>query len=331
MKKYLSIGMCISLVLTLFSCGKKMEPVKVGTLKEYKDAMYGFSIEYPIEWRQLGQSGKARFYQSQGVADKFLDPGRPGELGTEVAVLVSELNGKTFEEMVEQTRENIKMVGKIDNENPVTVSDKEAIRINYTIPITTKMNMNGYKIVFTSDTLYYEIGVAGFGEMFTAHAAVFDTMLKSFTLPLPVVKTPGVWSASSNLEKYETPFFTINYPDNLEFTSPPKGKNELSIGMRADRLDCSIQFDVFGAQGLTVEKVFDQNKGKYKSKTSGEVTIDGNKTMYLNYSPAKEIESRAYFLVKNDKVIRITMNYYSPQKLAYLTPFEQIVSTMKLK
>lgn len=319
------------LTLILFSCGRRMEPVKVGTLKEYKDAMYGFTIEYPVEWRQLGQSGKARFYQSQGVADKFLDPGRPGELGTEVIVLVSDLNGKTFEDMVEETRANIKMVGRIDAENPVTVGNKEALRINYTVPITTKMNMGGYKIVFQFDTLYYEIGFAGFGEMFEAHAAVFDTMLKSFTLPVPVIKIPGVWSASTNLEKYDTPFFTVNYPDNLEFTSPPKGKNELSMGMRADRLDCSIQFDVFGAQGLPVEKVFDQNKGRYKSKTTGEIIIDGQKAMFLNYSPVKDIESRAYFLVKNDKVIRITLNYFAPQKASYLTPFEQIITTMKLK
>lgn len=331
MKKYILLSSVLLIAVVFFSCGKKMEPVKVEKFKDYKDQMYGFKIQYPEQWLQLGQSGNAQFYQSQGVKDKYIYPGQPGELGTEVLVQIKNLEGKTFDDFATELRDEIKQSGRIDSEINETIKDKSAIRMNFTIPITTKMNLEGYKYIFQVDTLIYTLSFSGFGEWFGAHTEVFTAMFNSFQLPVPVVKTTEGWTASPNLEKYETPFFTLNYPDNLEFASPPKGKNELSIGMRADRLDCSIQFDVFGAQGLTVEKVFDQNKGRYKSKSVGDVIIDGHKAMFLNYSPAKEIESRAYFLVKDDKVIRISLNYFAPQKIAYLTPFEQIITTMKLK
>lgn len=308
-----------------------MEPVKVEKFKDYKDQMYGFKIQYPEKWLQLGQTGNAQFYQSQGVKDKFIYPGQPGELGTEVLVQIKNLEGKTFDDFANELRDDIKQSGRIDSETNETIKDKPAIRMNFTIPITTKMNLEGYKYIFQVDTLIYTLSFSGFGEWFGAHTGVFAAMLNSFQLPAPVVKTVEGWTASTNLGKYETPFFVINYPDNLNFMSVDKGKFDFAAELRADRQDCSIRWDVFDAQDLPVEKVFDQNKVRYKMKSSGEIVVDGQKTMFLNYTSMKDVESRGYFVVKNNKVIRITINWFNPQKQNYLTPFENIVTTMKLK
>lgn len=308
-----------------------MEPVKVDKLKEYRDQIYGFKIQYPEQWLQLGQSGNAQFYQSQGVKEKYIYPEQPGELGTEVRIQVKNLEGKTFDDFANELRDEIKQQGRIDSEINETIKDKPAIRMNYTIPITTKMNLEGYKYIFQVDTLIYTLSFSGFGEWFGAHTEVFNAMLNSFQLPVPVVKTVEGWAASTNLEKYETPFFVINYPDNLNFISIDKGKFDFAAELRADRQDCSIRWDVFDAQDLPVEKVFEQNKSRYKMKSPGEITIDGQKTMFLNYTSMKDVESRAYFVVKNNKVIRITLNWFNPQKQNYLIPFENIVTTMKLK
>jgi hypothetical protein len=315
------------------SCGKKMEPVKVGTLKEYKDPTYGFKIKYPSEWKQLGQSPKAKFYQSQAVADKFLEPGKPGELGTEVIVWVAKIIDISLDSLLYETREEIKnQNGKILSEAPTSLKEKQGLKIEYSIPITNKMSLDGYKVIVQSDTLIYTLGIAGFGEMYPAHKAVFDAIYNSFEFPVPVIKTAEGWNASTTLEKYDTPFFTMQYPDNMEFTNPAKGKNDLSVGLRADRLDCSIQFDVFGAQALTVEKVFEQNKSRYKNvKSNADINIDGQNAQFINYSPVKDIESRSYFIVKNDKVIRITLNWFQPKKANYFPAFEQIVNTLKIK
>lgn len=310
-----------------------MEPVKVGVLKEYKDQLFGFKIKYPAEWKQLGQAGSARFYQSNAVADKFLEPGKPGELGTEVMILVAKKSDTSLDSLLGVLRSDIKnQNGKVFGETPVLMKGKQGVKIDYSIPITAKMNLDGNKIVFEADTVIYALSFSGFGEMYSAHKAVFDTMCSTFELPTPVVKAADGWVASTTLETYDAKLFTIQYPDNMEFTNPAKGKNELSVGLRADRLDCSIQFDVFAAQNLTVEKVFEQNKSRYtKVKSTAEAQFNGQKALYLNYSLMKDIESRAYFLVSNDKVIRITLNWFNPKKDNYLPAFEQIANSIKLK
>lgn len=315
-----------------FSCGKKIEPPKIEKYKVYRDALYGFSINYPEIWMQLGQPGNAQFYQSQSVKDKFISPGQPGELGNEVLVQVKNLEGKSFDDMVNEIREEIRMSGRIDNENQVAILDKPALKLNFTIPITTKMNLMGYKILFQVDTLFYALSFSGFGDWYNAYTAVFDTMLNSFRLPEPQLKKAEGWTASPTISTYETPYFVIKYPDNLNFISVDKGKFDFATSLQADRVDCSIRFDVFGAQGLGVDKVFEQNKAKYK-KTSGqgEITVSGEKALFINYSVMKDIESRAYFIVKNDNVIRITLNWYNPHKDNYLPAFESIVKTMVLK
>jgi acyl-coenzyme A synthetase/AMP-(fatty) acid ligase len=58
-------------------------------------------------------------------------------------------------------------------------------------------------------------------------------------------------------------------------------------------------------KALAVEKVVEQNTGKFRGASAPKTTtVSGEKAMYLNYSPAKDVSSRVYFMVKNDKVYR---------------------------
>jgi len=146
-----------------------------------------------------------------------------------------------------------------------------------------------------------------------------------------VAKRPDIWQPSANLDTYKCDFFTMEYPDNLEFVDAKKGNFDLAMERRADRFDCTIHIDVFGAKGLMVEKVWEQNKGTYKATATGNATIDGNKTIWVNDSPRKDINRRTYFVVKNDKVIRATLTWYTPQKDVYFPVFEKSVNSIKLK
>ena len=141
-----------------------------------------------------------------------------------------------------------------------------------------------------------------------------------------------ITSGFTSIETYTGgAFFTMAYPDNLEFVQVPKGNNDFAMEMRADRRDCSIHIDVFGAKGLTVDKVWEQNKGRYKSRGTGETALDGNKTYWVDYSPVANIGSRAYFTVKNDKVIRTTLNWFAPKRDVYFPVLETMVKSMKIK
>ncbi len=85
------------------------------------------------------------------------------------------------------------------------------------------------------------------------------------------------------------------------------------------------------AKKLTVEKVFDQNKGKYKARGTGKATIGGAPALYVAYAPASQVDSRAYFTVHNDKVLRVSMNWYKPQEKEYILAFEKIIGSITYK
>ena len=90
-------SLIISLVLfTLILNGcekKKVEPLPVGEMNEYKDPGYGFKIKYPKEWKSMGTTGKAIFAISQEVIDKFQNPAT-GIEGAMVIVEVLKYAGK---------------------------------------------------------------------------------------------------------------------------------------------------------------------------------------------------------------------------------------------
>jgi hypothetical protein len=90
-------------------------------------------------------------------------------------------------------------------------------------------------------------------------------------------------------------------------------------------------FHVFGAKGLTLEKAFDQNKGKYAGAVTGKATIGGQPALSLTYAPTREVERRFYFMVKGDKVYRITMDWFKPQREEYLAAYEKVLSSIKFK
>ncbi len=327
------IVLFLFLSLAFISCENKLEQVKVGEMSEYRDPAFGFKMKYPKEWLQLGAAGKALFCKSLEVANKFLDP-RTGEPGAQVIVEVLKYDGKKVDELIQSNKDEMKQTYSTLSLSPdeqITVGGKQSTKVPYTIKVTSKTNIYGYEIFVPGDTALYRLDFSGYGDYYAAHSAVYDAMMNSFELPVIVEKKSNIWQASGNLETYKSDFFTMQYPDNLNFVNTNKGKNDFIMEMRADRLDCSIHIDVFGAQKLTTEKVWEQNKGKYKAKATGETTIDGNKAFWVDYSLMANINSRAYFVVKNDKVIRMSVNWFAPQKDAYFPAFEKCVNSIIFK
>ncbi|HEV8539158.1 MAG TPA: PsbP-related protein [Bacteroidota bacterium] len=328
-----SIVVSIALVAVFFAgCPeKKTEPVPVGEMSEYKDPGYGFKIKYPMDWKQLGTTGKAVFAKSQEIIDKFQNPAS-GIEGAMVTAEVVRYDGKTAADLIAANKEELKQSETLTlgPDEQTTVAGKPATKVPYSIKVTSKTNITGFEIFIPGDTALYKLHLVGFGEQFGAHAAVFDAMVKSYELPVIVLKKPDVWAPSPNEDTYKSAFFTMSYPENLEMVDVKKGNNDFAMEMRADRRDCSIHIDVFGAKGLTVEKVWEQNKSRYKAKAKGNSTIDGNQAFWVDYSPVSNINSRAYFVVKNDKVIRGTLNWFAPQKDVYFPAFEKCINSLKI-
>ncbi len=333
MKSILAASLLFAFILA--GCSKPpVTPLAVGEMNDYRDVGYGFKLKYPKEWKQMGTAGAAVFAASQDVVDKFQDPAS-GLEGGKVSASIIKLEGKTAAEITAAGKDELKQTWQtveVQSDAPMTISGKQAVLVRYSVPVTSKKKIYGADFYVAGDTAVYKLSTMAFGEdQATINSAIFDAMVNSFEIPVVVAKVADRWNASANMETYKSDYFTMQYPDNLEFVQVAKGDKDLAMEMRADRRDCSIHIDVFGAKKLTVDKVWDQNKGKYKAKGTGNTTIDGEKAFWVDYTPMASISSRAYFVVKNDKVIRTTVNYFAPQKDIYFTVFENSVKSIKLK
>jgi hypothetical protein len=320
-----------TLSLLLLGCGqeKKMAPVAVGDMEEYRDPGIGFHIKHPKGWLVNAEVGRARFYNATDVDKKFLDPTGAYPVGVEISINAKKTADAAGE--IKRMKDDLAQQVTVKPEQPVTVAGKEATKIPYVANYGGKNILYGHHIMLAADSIVYDLGFSGFGDNYEAYSAIFDASLNSFEPAKLAVKGRDETLPSESMSEYDAKMFTFQYPENFNFTNPPKGTFELALELHGYRQDCSIRFDVFDAKKLSVDKVFEQNKGKYKSKGTGKATIGGENALYLSYAPTPQVESRAYFVVKNDKVVRVTMNWYKPQQDAYLPAFEKVIGSVKFK
>jgi hypothetical protein len=318
-------------LMTLAGCGgeKKIEPVKPGEMETYKDPGFGYSIQYPKGWLPNAEVGRAGFYSAQDVDKKFLDPTGQFPDGVMIGVTaIRSSNPDTAKRIMDEMAKSGFVVAKPDT---VMVGGKTGIRYGYTGMYTKTIKETGQHIYVPFDTVLYDIRFAGFGGYFDAYKAVFDASLASLQFPKPAVPGRDPTLPSETMSEMNSKLFSFQYPDNFNGISVPKGTSEEVIELRGVRQDCSIRVDVFGAKGLTVEKVFDQNKGKYKATATAKTTVAGLPAMSLTYAPTPSVERRFYFMVKNDKVFRVTMDWYRPQREEYLKAYDKTISSLKIK
>jgi hypothetical protein len=319
--------------LTLFGCGgpKTVTPVAVGQLQEYRDPLYGYHFRYPQGWIAGGEAGRTRIYSSVEAGQRFVDP--LGAYPDGVMIAIDVFKTATPDQQKATLIAELKSSGRVlTAETQSTIGGKPATTIAYTANWSKQVKEAGDHIYVVLDTLLYDITLAGFGEQYSANRLIWDTTTKSFEFPKPVEKGRDQTLPSESFTDYDAKLFTFQYPDNFNFDNAiAKGNNELALGLRGVRLDCSIQFIVFGAKGLTVEKVVDQNKAKYPGAASGKATISGQPALTLTYTPAKEVERRVYFVVKGDKVYRVIMDWFKPQREQYLAAYEKVIQSIKIK
>ncbi|HXX63248.1 MAG TPA: hypothetical protein VEO56_05570 [Bacteroidota bacterium] len=326
-----SLGaLLLSLMLSGCDTETKLEPVKAGEMDSYRDPGYGYTVQYPKGWISNVQVGHASFYNAQEVDKKFLEP--TGQYPDGVVIEVDVTHTPTPDQKRKEITDDMTKNGFVlAKEEPMTVGGKSAFRDAYTGQYTKTIKESGQHIYITVDTLLYDIRFAGFGPYYDAYKAVFDASLNTFQFPKPVVPGRDATLPSEAMTEFNGKFLSFQYPDNYNSTNPSKGSNDEVVELRGQRQDCSIRVEVFGAKGLTLDKVFDQNKGKFRATGTGKATIGGQPGQTLTYAPTPSVERRFVFVVRNDKVYRITMDWYKPQKEDYLAAYEKVLGSIKFK
>jgi hypothetical protein len=318
--------------LVLIGCGgqKKTPPIPVGQMEEYRDPGYGWRISYPQGWLSNAEIGHAQFFNQPDVDKKFLDPtgAFPNGVIIEVSVTKTQTGAQDRKTKVDEMLKNNFQIGK---EEGTTVAGMQALRNSYSANWGSGIKETGDHVYLLTDTLLYDIHMAGFGDLYDAYKDVFTASLNSFQMPKPAVKGRDETLPSEEMTAGENNYFRYEYPVNFTVSRPPKGSYDFVEVLQGANRSTSIRFDVFDAKGLTLEKVYDQNKGKYKVESSGKVTVSGEPAMWLQYPATKEVDRRFYFNVYKGKVLRITVDWVKTQKVDYLAAYEKVLSSIKFK
>jgi hypothetical protein len=325
------------LALMFSSCSKPQAPV-IKDWDLYQDPFYGFELQYPKGWLVNAETNRIKIYSSQEVATWFFDPSSGGKNGVEVLFGFENFataGVTTLDAYTAQTKDKLSGIGVISGGQQATLGKEPGQELSYSSKISKGVTIYGRRIITMRDSVFYYVNLAGFNEDYDLYNAVFDTVLSSVKLPKPKVAVSKVDESKPSTEwtKYPGEFFEIQYPDNFDYAFPAK-KGETIFSMNIHhkyRQDCAIQIDILPAKKLSVDKVFDQNKGKFKPKSTKDAKIDGLDAKYLTYTPEPKVEGRAYFVVKNDKVYRLVVTWYQPMADDYVPVFEKAIASLKIK
>jgi hypothetical protein len=342
----MKIKAMIVLILALLivpGCSKKAA-VEIKEWAQFQDQFFKVSFNYPKEWQPfvVTEPTKVVVSSSAEAAEKFFDrdPRKPDG----VQMIIASERSDSLQDYVKYIRDF--KAGKESEGYKVT--EMEDIKINgldgkkvvYSGVIDEKTKIKAIYAATLKDSTIYSVQYAAFNDLFEPNKPVFDSVLASLVLPQKIVIPKGVDAAIPlvQVEKYSDNYIQLEYPANFGPNDIPK-KGDMISGVRfagnkdGMRNDCSIDIDIRPSKKLPLEKVVDQNSKFFNPKSRGEIKIGNDKALFLNYTPpkVKNIESRVYFIVKNDKIYRIILNYYAPMKKDFLPAFEKVVASIRLK
>jgi hypothetical protein len=323
--------------LFIASCSK-VAPPEVKGWDFYQDS-YGMEFQYPKGWQIIDEANVIRIYPSPDVALRFGPPPQEDATGGVEIRFGNEkfknVNIGTLDEFKAATVAKIKEANTLDKEWTMTVKNLPADVITYHAKISSTTTIYGKRVILAHDSTFYYLGYEAFNTDFEGFQANVDSIIASWKLPKPKenYKDPNAASKpSAEFSRYQTSLIEIQYPDNFECTpAPKKGKSEFAVSIQGLRQDCNITIDVFPAEKLTVDKVFDQNKALFNPKSTGDTKIDGNPAKFLFTAVNASIDRKVYFTVKNDKFYRIILTWYKPMTADFQPAFEKAITTLKIK
>jgi hypothetical protein len=337
----------LSLATLAVGCGGKSSgPVKVNGYKEYADPVVKFAVRYPDNWTNGTSPGsKAIFYSSGRMFDAFLK--NLAEPGAKIEVAAMPGDAATVQASIDSLKGNFTAPDVVKAPEKSTLNGMEATRVSYGYDFEdTKLTAERYYVVQDGMVTYLETAVIG---NFADYAAVFDTARASFRPAKPAVAatpapTPGdtthiamrdsdvVDAPAADFKSYGGPQFGIQYPSNFSPTTGAPSKGALAaVTFSGTRNDSYFRVDVFTLpSGMTLDQVAEQNKKVYKGSPSS-ASVGGQKGVVFNYTSGGKVTSRAYFVVANNKLYRITTNWFTPQQELYQPAFQKALGTFSAK
>jgi hypothetical protein len=319
---------------------KKNAAVDVKEWAQFQDQFFKVSFNYPKDWVVVTESKKVTISSSAEAAEKFFDHDSRKPDG--IQIVIASVRNDSMQDYTKYIQEfkNSKIAEgfTVKEIEDATIEGLAAKKVTYTGAYDENIKINAIYAATLKDSTIYYVQYSAFNKLFEPNKFVFDSVIASLSLPKKIIIEKGVDPAIpiAQTERYSDNYLQLEHPANFGASDVAKKGDVISavrfMGTNKDsRNDCTIDIDVRPAKKLSLEKVVDQNSKFFKASSKGNTTIGGEKAIYLDYSLVKNVDSRVYFIVKNDKIFRIILNYYSPMKKDFLPAFEKVIASIRFK
>ncbi len=343
----LILAVMLSLVIT--SCKKKAQLPTVTEWETYQDPINGSEVQYPKGWKCDTDPKRTKIYSSQAVADKFYEFYTQGSaiVNAEKGGVEVELTSEKFADVKVGTLEAYKAKVlenygplKLSNEQPVVFGKENGVKFSFGVKVGKETNLRGEKWIIAHDSVFYMVSISGFNEYFEVYKPLLVKIIESVKLPKPKIsyKDPNAASLPSmDLSKFGNDFVEFEHPQNFDVTMPKekKGGAVHSLHIEGLRKDCTFDLEIFSTKTdkgeVKFEKFVEDNKAKFKPKSTSSEKIDGLNAVTITATPpAKDINRKVYFVTKGERIYQIVLTWYKP--MAEFQPaLEKIVASLKLK
>lgn len=319
-------------------CAKKVVKANIAEWDQFQDPYFKVSFTYPKGWFVVNEPGKISIYNNQEASQKFFDPTSENPAGVRIVIaqekdtLNSTLDQYTKDFKDDKVQSGFDIKGTADK----TVEGLRALEVVYSGFYDKETKLSGSRVTTWKDSSFFTLNYEAFNDMYEPYKVVYDRALASLVLPRPKPKSKDPNAdviPTKETKSIKNDVLEMTVPDNMSDMYPkPSGEVTFNMNLSIYRKDCTIDLDVRPAKKLTLEKVVEQNSKKITNvKGKGTATIGGEKAQFFNYSLAKDVRSRIYFVVKNDKIYRVIMNYYAPMEKDFLPAFEKAIASIRFK
>lgn len=331
MKKLLLIVLSSLLLFGLFACGNKAEIDEIKGMETYQDPAVKFELQYPSNWiMRTVPSARFLCFSNQNVKSRFLKYDPLGASGAKIEVLITKLDSLVTMDTVIDNKLFQKNIYSKPEET--MVDGVNAIKQTYEFQLNDGV-FHGEVYYATKDNkLATTVLFEAFSDTYKSYKKTFDDIVSSMKLAVePEAKADTIFETteaeppSKTLRTMNGNGFSIGIPDNFS--------KERGMYMGKRRGDSYIKVDAFdAAKTKDLAKLVNENKKKLSGASNPQsLTISGEKAMKLAYKPSSNVAGEMYFILKNKKLYRITLNWFKGEAKDFKPVFQKCAMTFKIK
>ncbi len=325
-------------ILLVVGCSQGPDVPPIQGWETFTDQFFRATFTHPSGWQVQKDPSRVTITSSVSAMQKFFDPYSKNDAGSQLVISGDRTDSvTTLEAVFTSFRKGLEESGFtiMGVDSSVTIEGNPAIQIEYGGMFDERSRMHAVRAMTYKDTTTYYVEYKAFNEFYEPYRPAYDSAMATIVLPKPIVKKKDVDPSLPvpERDKFSNEFVEFTYPANFSpSVDRPSGGVEYAMSIKGYRQDSFITLDIRPAQGLTLDKVVEQNKDKFRRAAAPKsANVGAEQASYLDYTPTSGVNGRVYFVVKNDKFYRIIMVYPNALAKDFRPPFEETVASIVLK